>query len=195
MSKLGRVLFVSVTVLYPFLVLAGLLYFKTSPRVLSLCLVAVLVVNFLAFPSAGERGGFGRIRIWATAGILTALIVLIVVTNSAGLVKLYPVLMNLFLLGSFGFTLFRPPSMIFRFAVIAKKSIRDDPKLPSIESYCRTVTVVWCGFFLFNACVSLVTALWMSNFVWTLYNGLISYVLIGLLFLGEIGVRAIRARS
>jgi uncharacterized membrane protein len=35
----------------------------------------------------------------------------------------------------------------------------------------------------------------MSDFVWTLYNGLISYVLIGLLFFGEMGVRAIKARS
>jgi uncharacterized membrane protein len=195
MSKLGKVLFVAVTVLYPFLVLAGLLYFKTSPRVLSLCLVAILVVNFLAYSGSGKRGGFDRVRLWAAAGILTALIVLILLTNSAGLVKLYPVLMNLFLLGSFGFTLLRPPSMIFRFAVLAKKSLRDDPRRPSIEAYCRTVTMIWCGFFVFNACLSLFTALWMSDFVWTLYNGLISYILIGLLFFGEMGVRAIKARS
>jgi uncharacterized membrane protein len=157
--------------------------------------VAILLVNFLAYPGAMKAGGFARIRILATAGILTALIVLIVITNSAGMVKLYPVLMNLFLLGSFGFTLFRPPTMIFRFAMLAKKSLRDDPQRPAIESYCRTVTVIWCALFVFNACAALVTALWMSDFVWTLYNGLISYVLIGLLFFGEMGIRALRTRS
>jgi uncharacterized membrane protein len=195
MSKLAKILFVSLTVLYPFLVLAGLLYFKTSPRLLSLCLVVVLVVNFLAYGGAGEKVGFNRVRLWATAGILTALIVVIVVTNSARAMKLYPVLMNLFLLGSFGFTLLRPPSMIFRFALLAKKSLRDDPQRRSVESYCRTVTIVWCGFFFCNACASLVTALWASDFVWTLYNGLISYILIGLLFFGEMGVRALKART
>jgi uncharacterized membrane protein len=195
MSKLGKAFFLSITILYPFLVLVGLLVLKTSPRALSLCLVAILVVNFLAYPGAGKKGGFDRVRMWATAGILTALIILIVLTNSSGIVKLYPVVMNLFLLGSFAITLFRPPSMIFRFAVLAKKSLMDDPKRPSIETYCRTVTIVWCAFFIFNACLSLITAIWTSDFVWTLYNGLISYILIGLLFFGEIGIRAIKARS
>jgi uncharacterized membrane protein len=195
MKRLGRVLLVVATVLYPFAVLAGLLIWKTSPRVLSLCLVVILAVNFLAYSGAGKKDGFARARFWATAGILTALILLIVATNSAGLVKAYPVLMNLFLLGSFGFTLIRPPSMIFRFATLARKSLLDDPRRPSIESYCRTVTVVWCGFFVFNASAAVITALWTSDFLWTLYNGLISYVLIGILFFGEMGVRAIRSRA
>ena len=195
MRKLRNAIVVSVTVLYPILVLGGLLFFKTSPRLLSLCLVAMLVVNFLAYPAALRKGGFDLVRIWATAGILTGLIVLIVITNIAGLVKLYPVLMSLFLLGSFGFTLIRPPSMALRIATLMKKFLRDAPKPTSIESYCRALTVIWCGFFVFNGCVSLATALWASNFLWTLYNGLISYILIGLLFFGEMGLRALRARS
>ncbi len=195
MSKPAKALFVSLSVLYPFLVLAGLLYFKASPRLLSLCLAVVLVGSFLAFGGPAERGGFNRVRFWATAGILTALIVALLITGSAGVVKLYPVLINLFLLGSFAFTLFRPPSMIFRFARLAKRSLRDDPKRREVEAYCRTVTVVWCCFFFCNACISLITAIWASDLVWTLYNGLISYILIGLLFFGEMGVRALKART
>lgn len=195
MKSPARVLLVAATVLYPFAVLAGLVYFKTSPRVLSLCLVVILMVNFLAYAGTGRKAGFSRLRFWATAGILTALIILIIITNSPGMVKLYPVLVSLFLLGSFGFTLFRPPTMIFRFAVLAKKSIESDPKRPAIESYCRVVTIVWCAFFVFNAAVSAATAFWASDFIWTLYNGLISYILIGILFFGEMGVRMIRSRS
>jgi uncharacterized membrane protein len=193
MSKPARALFISLSVLYPFLVLAGLLYFKASPRLLSLCLVLVLLGAVLAF--GGERGGFNRVRFWATSGILTALIAALLITGSAGVMKLYPVLMNLFLLGSFAFTLFRPPSMIFRFALLAKRSLRDDPKRREAEAYCRTVTVVWCCFFFCNACIALITAFWASDLVWTLYNGLISYILIGLLFFGEMGVRALKART
>jgi uncharacterized membrane protein len=199
MSTLRRALVVAATALYPFVVLGSLLFFKASPRALSFCLVAILVVSFLAYPGAGEKGGFDRVRIWASAGILTGIIVLMVLTNSAGFVKLYPVFMNIFLLGAFGFTLIRPPSMALRIglriASLAKKSLPYNSKHLSIDSYCRILTAIWCGFFVFNACISLVTAFWASDFVWAMYNGFISYILIGLLFFGEMGVRAIRARS
>jgi uncharacterized membrane protein len=195
MIKLGKICLIVVTILYPFAVLAGLLYLKTSPRVLALCLVVIVVVSFLAYVGAEKNDGFSRVRFWATAGILTALIILIVVFNSAYLVKLYPVLMNLFLLGSFGFTLIRPPSMIFRFALLARKHLLDDPNLESIQSYCRGVTIIWCAFFIFNASMSTATALWAPDFIWTLYNGLISYILIGILFFGEMAVRAIKSRT
>ena len=47
--------------------------------------------------------------------------------------------------------------------------------------YTRTVTKVWLGFFVFNGAVALATALWASDAVWALYNGLIAYCLIGIL--------------
>src|SRR5208337_2534976 len=62
MKRLGRILLVLATVLYPFAVLAGLLIWKTSPRVLSLCLVVILAVNFLAYSGAGKKDGVTRVR-------------------------------------------------------------------------------------------------------------------------------------
>ena len=41
---------------------------------------------------------------------------------------------------------------------------------------------MWCGFFVLNGALALATALWMSDRAWALYNGLIAYGLIGLLF-------------
>ncbi len=55
--------------------------------------------------------------------------------------------------------------------------------------YTRRVTQVWCGFFVLNGGLALCTALWASDAGWALYNGLVAYVLMGLLFAGEWLVR------
>jgi len=51
------------------------------------------------------------------------------------------------------------------------------------------VTQVWCGFFMLNGGIALATALWSSFEIWSLYNGLIAYLLMGTLFVGEYLVR------
>ena len=60
------------------------------------------------------------------------------------------------------------------------------PDLPeSGVRYTRAVTQIWCGFFVLNAALSSWT-IYLDNLrVWTLYNGLISYLLMGSLFVGE----------
>ena len=61
-----------------------------------------------------------------------------------------------------------------------------EPDLPAAGvAYTRRVTQVWCGFFIVNGSVSLLTALFASDAGWALYNGVISYALMGLLFVGE----------
>ena len=55
--------------------------------------------------------------------------------------------------------------------------------------YTRNVTVAWVVFFLLNAAISLWTALYGDLATWTLYNGFISYILIGLMFGGEFLLR------
>ena len=52
-------------------------------------------------------------------------------------------------------------------------------------NYTRHVTEAWVIFFLVNASISLWTALHADLALWTLYNGFISYLLIGLMFGGE----------
>ena len=98
--------------------------------------------------------------------------------------KLYPVLVNATLLGAFGYSLVYPPSMIERLARMR------EPDLPAAAvGYTRRVTGVWCIFFGVNGAIALLTALWASAAVWSLYNGVIAYLLMGLLFVGEYCVR------
>ena len=57
-----------------------------------------------------------------------------------------------------------------------------EPDLPDVAiAYTRKVTLVWCAFFLVNGGIALATALWGTEAQWTLYNGGIAYVLMGLI--------------
>ena len=58
---------------------------------------------------------------------------------------------------------------------------------PAAVVYTRRVTQVWCGFFVVNGLIAVATALWASTAVWTLYNGLLSYVAMGVLMGGDAG--------
>lgn len=198
MRSLGKAFLVIVSVVYPCLVFFGLAVFKVSPRILSLCVVLVVAGNFLSL--TGKRrdaSGAGKpdlAKISLTA-VLCLLAALIMVFNSGFFLKLYPLVMGSFLLGTFAFTLVRPPSMILRFATLQDKDLANKEDYPGVERYCRTVTLVWCGFFVLNLCASAYTMLFLSDFAWSLYNGLISYVLIGILFFGEMVFRRFMQRK
>lgn len=117
-----------------------------------------------------------------------ALVLLVVVaaTDAPDFFKLYPILVSALLLVQFGGTLITPPTMIERFARLASRG----EELPaSAVAYCRKVTWVWVFFFCFNIAVSSFTAVLDNWEVWTLYNGCISYILIGILLGGEWIVR------
>lgn len=99
-------------------------------------------------------------------------------------VKLYPVWVNAVLLLLFGVSLWRGPPLIERLARLT------EPELPPrAVAYTRRVTQVWCGFFVVNGSAAAYTALASSAEVWALYNGVIAYVLMGLLFALEWCVR------
>ena len=127
--------------------------------------------------------GSGRAaRWWLAATLLLALAA--VWSNGLLPLKLYPVLVNAALLGAFAYSLVCPPSMIERVARLR------EPQLPQRAIvYTRRVTQVWCAFFIVNGSLALWTALYASAALWSLYNGLIAYLLIGLLLAGEYCVR------
>jgi len=100
-----------------------------------------------------------------------------------GWLTYYPVVVNLCMLTVFSSSLKQPQTIIERLARL------QEPDLPeSGVIYTRTVTKVWCVFFIINASIALYTC-FQSLEVWTLYNGLISYLLAGSLFAIEWLVR------
>ena len=100
-----------------------------------------------------------------------------------------PILINGALLLQFGLSL-RTTPMVERFARM------QDPNLgPAQVAYCRSVTKVWCVFFVVNACVSAYLALFAEVASWALYTGLIAYMLMGVLGATEYLVRKARFRE
>jgi uncharacterized membrane protein len=92
----------------------------------------------------------------------------------------YPVVINFSMLALFIHSLNHGPSMIERLAKFK------EPDLPAKATpYLIKVTKLWCALFVFNGLMALYTALATSIETWTLYNGLIAYVLIGALLGGE----------
>lgn len=84
----------------------------------------------------------------------------------------------------------RTTPLIERFARMVKKEL-SPPEL----AHCRRWTGVWAGYLLVLAAAGLALARWASLATWTLYVGLLNYLLIGALFAVEYLVRKIQFRD
>jgi len=91
---------------------------------------------------------------------------------------------NTLLLTVFGLSLKLGPPVVERLA-----RLRHPDLPPDGVRYTRKVTIVWCLFFAANGMIAAALAFWGSWAWWTLYNGVISYVLMAALMLGEWCVR------
>jgi uncharacterized membrane protein len=166
---------------YPLLVYFGLAYFEA--RGLALVLIVLAAVR-LAVLGKHQRASP---LLWVMLVTFMAVVLiglLVMVSGSPDHLRFYPVAINAAMLLLFGVTLLRPPSMIERLA-----RLREPCLPPRAVSYTRVITEVWCGFFLLNGGIALYTALFADLEVWTLYNGMIAYLLMALLFAGETLVR------
>ena len=96
--------------------------------------------------------------------------------------KVLPVLIQLMLMYFFGRTLLKGkgPSFIESFVRLEFPEFQ-----PGISEYCRQLTILWAGFFAFNAIMCVALAIWGADFWWTLYNGVFIYLMIGALMIGE----------
>lgn len=174
------------TVLYPLLIWFG--QDKVEPRWLAALLLLAAASRLPAWRASRASGASrasraSRVARWSGAGAL-ALAGVAVWANAMLPLKLYPVLVSVALLGAFGYTLAVPPSMAERLA-----RLREPDLPPAAIGYTRRVTQMWCVFFFVNGALALGTALWASPAIWTLYTGVIAYLLMGLLFGGEYLVR------
>ncbi|WP_301235107.1 hypothetical protein [Pandoraea cepalis] len=160
---------------YPVLILAGISL--VPPRYLALLLLAGLGLRY----QRNLRAHRLLMPVeWAVAAGLAALAFATALSNSELLLRCYPVAVNLGMGLTFAMSLRAPMSMVERIARLHQ------PDLPvDATPYLRNVTRVWIVFFIFNGAVALATALWASREIWSLYNGGIAYVLIGLLFAAE----------
>ncbi len=180
MQVLIGVLQAIVLVTYPVAVYFGLSHFSTRG-------VGLLVLALLA-PTLVKALRSRREQLMATMGLPLAvafLMLLAIASDDVRFVLAYPALVNLVLLLQFGFTLRRgSQSMVERFA-----RLQVDYLSPKEIEYCRVVTASWCGFFVLNGVACALFAALASRATWALYTGLLSYLVLGLLFAVEFTIR------
>ncbi|MEP3244213.1 MAG: hypothetical protein ABJN40_18185 [Sneathiella sp.] len=165
---------------YPFAVYFGMKSF--SPQVVTLfviCLLALRIFLMRKSMPAAHR------LIWPSVAAL-GFVAFCLLLNAALSAKLYPVAMSAFLGVSFIWSVLKPPTVIEMIARITEPDLDRKGVL-----YTRKVTIVWTVFFVMNALIAFWTALYGTLEQWTLYNGFISYCLMGVLFAIEYLVRII----
>jgi len=166
---------------YPLIVYFA--YTRLETRVLAILLLALYGI------SVAIRLRGSATEIWSLLRQHIGLAVLIAIalaTNNSTVLLFMPVIVSGYLLWTFSASLRDGMPMIERFARI----VEDD--LPDFTiPYCRKVTVVWCCFLAANTLCVLILALAAPIEWWALYSGLISYLLVGTIFLGEFVVHKI----
>jgi len=171
------------TLLYPVVIYFGLEHIQA--RFMVLLLACLFVLRSLININQNNRKT--HIALIATIGLFA---VIISVSNSTEGLLLYPVLVNIVFLFMFAGSLYFPPPVIERLARLK------DPHFPNeAVPYTRNLTKIWCCFFILNGCVAAYTALFCSLTTWSMYNGLIAYILIATLFLGELLIRPLMKKK
>lgn len=171
MRALLQILTVVTLLAYPFAVYLGLHYLPTGTIALALCALLILrlmlqkqQVKTLALPLL--------VGIALTAGSFLA--------KRSDWLLYYPVVINATMLALFSYSLYRGPCMIERLARLKQPDLPDEA-----VPYLKKVTLIWCALFVVNGAMAAYTAGFTRLATWTLYNGLIAYVLMGLLLGGE----------
>jgi len=172
--------------IYPICIFFSLKYLQ--PRYIGLFILIVIIARFATEIKRINLSAVGSLLPVTAAGTTVCLLVLIF--NQQILIMLFPTLINLVLFMTFSFSLVRPPSMVERIARLTEPDLSEEA-----INYTRNVTVIWVIFFLINGTIATYTTFYTSIEVWTLYNGLIAYLLMGLIFGIEYTVRMVLRRE
>lgn len=165
--------------LYPLLVYLGLSH--GEPHLLALLLLPLFAIRLFAGAALPDPWR------WATRwlGVVGLLLIgLNIWFRERDWLLYYPLVVNTTLLGVFGWSLAQPMTLIEQLARLTT------PNLPEQGvRYTRKVTRVWCLFFIGNGLFSGWTVWHGDLAIWSLCNGLVSYLLMGGLMGGEWLVR------
>ena len=175
LTIITKIFFGAFVVAYPFMIFYALQQ-NIAVRFLGLVLLLVVIFSFINTKN----------KYLFILGL--ALCFLIILFNQEIFLKLYPVLMNISVCAIFALSLKTTP-LVTQFA----KKMRKEPLDTRTLTYTKNVTMAWAIFMFINTIISLITV-FLSNEIWVIYNGFISYILIGLMMLVEYFVRKSREK-
>ncbi len=184
MSRLLKIITIILTVLYPFAI-----YYALQKQQIPGALVLLALILLLRIFAYNSKALGSNLLILIIGGVI---ILLTLLQNNQTYLLLYPSLVSYSLLLLFASSLFSQISIVER---IASLRVAPEDRTLQFKNYCRQVTIAWCWFMFLNGSFATALALYASYEVWTLYTGLISYILMGLMFAGEYLIRKIVMRK
>jgi uncharacterized membrane protein len=166
-----RVLIVVLLALYPFVVFFGLKFLP--PSFFGILLALVLLIRLGIIPASARAAALPAIAVLLIYAVTAA------VLGSEQSLLYYPVIVSVLLLVLFAGSLRQEEPFLLRVVRASGMPISEHG-----PRYLWHLTGVWAVFFAFNGLVAAWTTT-QSIETWTLYNGLISYLLAALLMTGE----------
>lgn len=103
--------------------------------------------------------------------------------------KIYPVIVNFSFFLIFFISLFAQKTVIQKIAELQEGVLNNNVKI-----YTRNLTYLWCIFLFIQFLISMLT-LFLDDRIWMIYNGFVSYILLGSFFAIEYMVRIILKRK
>ena len=170
-SLVFRIAFIVLLALYPFIIYFGIQVLP--PSYFAIALAVLLLIRF-GLVRPGERAA-------ATPALLLLFVYAVAsaIVGSTRMLLYYPALANFVLCALFAGSLAQGESLLLRFM-----QARGVKMNPYIAPYLARLTIVWAVFFAMNGLIAVWTTT-VSLEIWTIYNGMISYLLIAALMAGE----------
>ena len=170
-SIVFRGTFVVLLALYPFFIYFGLRVLP--PGFFGLVLAVLLLLRF------GIVRPEERSTVLPVGVILLGYAIASAVLGSTRMLLYYPVLVNSILFFVFAGSLTTKESLLLRL-VRARGNLINE----RTPGYLSRLTAIWAGFFVINGMIAVWTTT-ASMEIWTIYNGMISYMLVAVIALCE----------
>ena len=114
---------------------------------------------------------------------ITLLVIFLFHIKKFVILKFYPPICNLIFFIIFFVSLFTKETIIQKIAKSMEGELNENTKI-----YTRKLTYVWCLFTFLNFIISVWT-IFQNDKIWMIYNGIISYLLMGMIFFLEFILR------
>jgi len=180
----AKSLFGLITVMYPILVFCALVVFKLPVRYLSIGII-IFAITYSVINSRQYKGKHTAILFISPLILCVIGVLSLCLDDSPIFIKLYPALTALAYLIIMTTSFFFPPPLAYYFIDIFDKTIKTKIPKEIFDNYCFKASIVWCIFFVIDGTIAVTTAFYCSELVWGIYNGGITYCIMGLIFVGE----------
>lgn len=189
-----KYLFGLLAIMYPIFVFCTLVVFKLPVRYLSIGIIIFGIAYSAVNLSQGKKNR--KIALFVSPVILVSIgIISICLGDNLTVIQMYPAFADLSYLTIMITSIIVQPPLVYHFVNALDKSLKDSIPKEIFTSFCILASLVWCAFFVIDALIAVIIALKLGLVasindetlikIWTIYFGVITYCIMGLIFIGE----------